>query len=207
MLHSLWVTKNIFSCNSFFNVYFIVYVIIVVPIFPPITPTQKPHSLWQSSHHCSYPWVMPVSSLATPFPILYFTSPLLFCSYLFEFLNPLTSSPIPIYPSPIWHPSNALRIHESVSTLVCLVCFLDSVVDRHVFIAIFLFIVLIFVSPQQREPPWLFSAGCYVLGWSPRWLAVFGSPIWGPTFIPLKRKLPQPPCCLCHCPCVWGPPL
>ena len=39
---------------------------------------------------------------------------------------------------------NVLCIHDSVSVLVCLVCFLDSIVDRCVFIAILLFIVLIF---------------------------------------------------------------
>ena len=32
------------------------------------------HSLRQSPHHCSCPWVMSVSSLAAPFPVLYFTS-------------------------------------------------------------------------------------------------------------------------------------
>ena len=60
------------------------------------TLPSTPHSLRQSLHHCSYPWVMSVSSLATPFPIPYFTSPWLFCNYLFLFhnsLNVLTNSP------------------------------------------------------------------------------------------------------------------
>ena len=37
---------------------------------------------------------------------------------------------------------NAFCINDSVSDLVCLVCFLDSIVNRFVFFAIFLFIVL-----------------------------------------------------------------
>ena len=64
---------------------------------PPL-PTM-PNSLRQFPHHCSCPWVMPVSSWATPFPILYFTSLWLFCNYLFVILNPLpfTHSPKPSY--------------------------------------------------------------------------------------------------------------
>ena len=50
-------------------------------------------------------WVMHISSLATPFPILYFTSTQLFCNYLFTLLNPLTSSLIPPCTPPIWQPS------------------------------------------------------------------------------------------------------
>ena len=75
--------------------------------FPPLRapPLSSLHSLRQSSHHCSYPWVMHISSLASPFPLLYFTSPSLFCNCLFVLLNPLTSSPTPLHPSPIWQPS------------------------------------------------------------------------------------------------------
>ena len=42
------------------------------PNFPPLPPST--HSLRQSPHHCSCPWIIPINSLATPFPILYFTS-------------------------------------------------------------------------------------------------------------------------------------
>ena len=65
-----------------------------LPLCAP--PPSIPHSLRQSPHHCSCPWVMCISSLATAFPLLYFTSPWLFCTYLFVFLNPLTTSPIPL---------------------------------------------------------------------------------------------------------------
>ena len=83
------------------------------PLCPPLPST--PHSLKQSPHHFSYQWVMQISSLATPFPALYFTSPWLFYNYLFVLLNPLTSSPQHILPHlflhthphtpPIWKPS------------------------------------------------------------------------------------------------------
>ena len=114
--------------------------------FSPCPPTPStPNSLRQSPHHCSCPWVMQISSSATPFPILYFTSTWQFCNYLFVLLNLLTSSTIPPHRIPSGKHQNALCIHDSVSTLlVGLVCFLDSIVNRYVFIAILLFIVLIF---------------------------------------------------------------
>ena len=70
---------------------------------PP--PPSTPSSFRQSPHHCSCPWVMGISSLATSLPILYFTSPWLFCNYLFVLLNPFTSLPIPTRYPPIWEPS------------------------------------------------------------------------------------------------------
>ena len=67
------------------------------PLCPP--PPSTPYFFRQSPHHCSCPWVMHISSLASPFPILYFRSPWLYCNYLFVF-NPLTSSPILPFPLP-----------------------------------------------------------------------------------------------------------
>ena len=64
---------------------------------PP--PSSTYHCLRQSPHHCSCPWVMHISFLATPFPILYCISPWLFCNYLFVLLNALTFSPTPPHPS------------------------------------------------------------------------------------------------------------
>ena len=110
------------------------------PLCP--SPPSIPHSLRQSPHLCSCPWIMHISSLATLFLILYFTSPWLFCNYLFVLLNPLTSSPIPTQSLPSGNLQNALCNHNSV--LFCLVCFFGSIVVRYVFVAILLFIVLIF---------------------------------------------------------------
>ena len=86
--------------------YFNEYAITVVPICHPLPllhPALPTHS--GNSHHCSCPCFMYISSLSTTFPILYFTSPWLFCNYLFVLLNLFTSSPILPLPLPIWHPS------------------------------------------------------------------------------------------------------
>ena len=77
--------------------YFILlnYTLLQLFQFPPFCPPlpRTPHSLRPSPHHCSCPWVIYISSLAAPFPILYFTSPWLFCIYLLVLLTPLTHSP------------------------------------------------------------------------------------------------------------------
>ena len=116
---ALLVTKD---WNSFFlyflKLYFTDYASTVVLIFPPLpAPSSTPHSLRQSIHLCSCPWVMHVSSLATPFPILYFTSPWLFCNYIFVLLNPFTSSPIP--PQPPSHLATLQML--SISVILTLV--------------------------------------------------------------------------------------
>ena len=65
----------------------------------------------------------------------------LFCSYHFILLHPCTFSVIPL---PSGNPPNDLSIYNFVSILlVCLICFLDSVVGSCEFISILLFIVLI----------------------------------------------------------------
>ena len=64
--------------------------------FSPFAPLHP--SLRQSSHNCSCPWVMHISPLPAPLPVLYFTSPRLFFNYLFVLLNPLTSSPVSSIP-------------------------------------------------------------------------------------------------------------
>ena len=91
---------------------------------PPSTPTPSgnPHPIVHIRGSC-------LGFLATPFPILYFTTLWLFCNYLFVFLNPLTSSPIPLYHTQSGNHQNPLCIHDSVSVLlVCLVCFLDLLI-------------------------------------------------------------------------------
>ena len=104
-LVSIWILRFV----SF--IYFLRYILLIILLqlswFFLLCPSphRTPHSLRQFPHHCSCPWVMRISSLATPFPILCFTSPWLFCNYLFILPSPLTSSPIPPHPSPIWQPS------------------------------------------------------------------------------------------------------
>ena len=84
---------------------------------------------------------MHISSLAFPFPILFLTSP---------YFVP-TNYALSLYLFPHSLPSPSLLItlqmisHNPLSVLlICLVWFLDSVVDSYVFIAILMFIVLIF---------------------------------------------------------------
>ena len=140
---TLLLYTHVYIVFTFLKLHWLCYYSFNFPLLPP--SMQQPHSLRQTWYHCSCPWVMCISPLATPFPILCFTSPWLFCNYLFVLLNPLTSSPISLQSPPIWQTSKSLCIHESVSVLlVCLVSFLDSIVDRFVFFAILLFIVSIF---------------------------------------------------------------
>ena len=140
------ITWNLIIWSYFSNYFFIDYAITVVLIFPLCTPsTQNPPLPQAIPHHCSCPWVMHISSLTTPCPILYFTSPWLFCTYLFVLLNPLNFSPIHPHSPPIWQPSKHSLYPWFCFCYSCLLsCFLDSVVVRFVFIAILLFIILIF---------------------------------------------------------------
>ena len=129
----------------FFKLYFICYAISCPDL--PLLP-NTPHSLTQSSRHCSCPWVMCISSLLTPFPVLYSTSLWLFCNYLFVLLNPLTSSSIsPTSPSHL-KTIKTLCIHDSVSALVCLLCFLDSMLKHMYFwhLTVHIFHLLLFLK-------------------------------------------------------------
>ena len=106
-LNSLMAEKySMYLCIiAFLKLYFNDYAITFSQFFSLCPLYQAPHSLRQSPHHCSCPWVMRISSLATLFSVLYFTSPWLFCIYLFVLLNPLTFSLIPLHSTPIWQPS------------------------------------------------------------------------------------------------------
>ena len=134
-----------------FLFYFLNYILLIMVLqlsqfFPLWSPSPStPHSLRQAPHHCSCPRAIRISSLATPFPTLYFTSPWLFCNYLFVLLNTLTSSSFSYTPSYLATIKMLSHVHDSVSVLLdSLACFLDSIVDNYVFFAILLFIVLIF---------------------------------------------------------------
>ena len=77
---------------------------------------------------------MHVSSLDTPFPILYFTSPQLLYKYLSAFFNPFSVHSFPYTPLP---PATIKTLSISMIlsvALVCLVCFLDSIVDTMCFL-------------------------------------------------------------------------
>ena len=98
-------TMKIHTLGFYYFFYWLCYY--SCPNFSPVAPLHPapPYSLRPCPHHWSCPWVMCINSLATPFPVLYLTSPWLFCNYLLVLLNPFTSSPIPPHPSLIWRPS------------------------------------------------------------------------------------------------------
>ena len=128
----------------FFHFILLIMLLLLSWFFPLCSPsTQHPPLPQAIPHNFSCPWVMCISFLATPIPILYFTSPWLFCNYLFVLCNPLTSSCIPQTPIP----SGSHQMHPwfclCSSCLLSLFVFSDSIVDTYVFIAILLFIVLI----------------------------------------------------------------
>ena len=57
------------------------------PLYSPLPCTPPPSSIPPSLSLC--PWVIHISSLASPFPILFLTSPCLFCTYQVCFLLPV----------------------------------------------------------------------------------------------------------------------
>ena len=95
--------------------------------FPPFSPfaplcpvTSFPPAILPLS---SCPWVVHINSLASPFPILFLTSPCLFCTYHLCFLIPAPFPPFSPFPLPDDNPPNGLHIYDSVPVLfVYLVC-------------------------------------------------------------------------------------
>ena len=103
----------------FLNIFWLCYY--SFPTFPPLTPsTQQPHSLRQSPLS-SCPWVMHISFLATPLPILFLISSY-FVPINLYFLIPASFPPLSPFPRPNCNHPNYLHINHSVSVpLVCLV--------------------------------------------------------------------------------------
>ena len=115
------------------------------PYLPP-SPILRPlYYLWQSPHQCLCPWVMQICFLVTLFPMLYFHPYDYSVKTNLHFLIPSPFSSIPHNFHRSGNHQNFLCMYDFVSVLlVCLFCFLDSIVDRCVFIAILLFIFFIF---------------------------------------------------------------
>ena len=132
--------------DCFLKYIFLIMLLQLSQYFQPLpTSTQDPPSLQQPPCLSSCPWVVHISSLASPFPILFLTFPCLFCTYQLCFLFPVPFPPFFPFPLPADNPPNGLHTYDSVPVLVvCWVCFLDSVVDSCEFVVILLFIVLIF---------------------------------------------------------------
>ena len=130
---------SLIHIEYFFKLYFILYTITVVLIFPPLTPSAQHPSLPQAIPpplFMSMGHVYNFFGYSISYTVLYIPMAIL---YLFELLNPLTSSCITQHLPPIWQLSKHSCIHDSVSVLlVCLVCFLDSIVDKRVLISMLL---------------------------------------------------------------------
>ena len=118
-------------------------------LFIPLCPaTPLPPAFPTNLSSC--PWVVYISSLASPFPILFLTSPCLFCTHQLCFLFPVPFLPFSRHPLPADNPSCDLQFCDSVPVLVvclayCVFAFvLGLVVDSCEFVVILLFIFLIF---------------------------------------------------------------
>ena len=114
---------------------------------PPCTtpPTSIPLTPLSS---CS--WIIHISSLAYPFPILFLTSPCLFLTYHLCFVFPVPF--LPFFPLHLPTDNPPCDLHSCDSAPVLLVClvlaffffFLGSVVDICEFVVILQFVFFIF---------------------------------------------------------------
>ena len=119
------------------------------PLYFPLPYTPLPPSF---PHLSSCPWVIHISSLASLFPILFLTSPCLFCTYHLCFLFPAHFLPFSSFLSPL------ITLHViSISVILFLFqlfaqfvfVFLGSVVDSCQFVVILLFVFFIFFSQMS----------------------------------------------------------
>ena len=77
----------------FLNHFLLIMLVQLSQFFPLCVIHPATHR--PSPHHCSCPWVMHVSSLATPFPIIFFTSKSYSVTTYLYFLIPSPLHPFP----------------------------------------------------------------------------------------------------------------
>ena len=90
------------------------------PIFPPLPGTLISSNITPLPALSSCPWVIHVSSLASTFPILFLTSPCLFCAYHLCFFFPVPFPPFSLSPLPTDNLPCDLHFSDSVPVLVVL---------------------------------------------------------------------------------------
>ena len=96
------------------------------PIFTICFPsTLHHHSYLHSPPLCSCPWVIHISSLISPFPILFLTSPCLFCTYHLCFLFPVLYPPFFPLPIPTGNPPCDLHFCDFLPVIVCFIFFVQ----------------------------------------------------------------------------------
>ena len=110
----------IYFLNLFYLLCYYSCPIFSFPLSPSIQHLPLPSAFPYLS---SCPWVVHVSSLASPFPILFLTSPCLFSTYHLCCLFPFPT--FYSHPLPADNPPCDLHFYDSIPVLVvCLVCFL-----------------------------------------------------------------------------------
>ena len=143
-------SMHIYLFIYLFIIYFIDYAIIVVPLFSPLnSPPSCPYFPPSFPHLGFCLCVIHISTLASPFPILFSTFSCLFCTFHLCLLF-LVHFP-PFFPLPADNPPGDLDFCDSAPVLVvCIVfcfcfilVFLGSVVDSCEFVVILLFVFLI----------------------------------------------------------------
>ena len=91
----------------FFFKYILLIMLLQLSHFPPLFPLHPEHPLLPTVPlFSSCPWVTYITSLASPFPILFLTSPCLFSTYHLCYLfsvpfPPLSLSPFPVITLPV----------------------------------------------------------------------------------------------------------
>ena len=138
--------KNIFYCLCHYScpIYFLPFIPLCSA--PSLSPASLPLS--------SCPWVVSISSLASPFPILLLTSPCLFCTYHLCFLFPVPFPPFSPIPLPADNPPCECGLHfcDSIPVLVvCLISFgfffkVQSLIVVFVVILMFVFLIIFFLD-------------------------------------------------------------
>ena len=119
------------------------------PFYSPPPCTAPPPPAFSPLSSCL--WAIHISSLASPFPILFLTSPCLFCTYHLCFLFPVTFPPFSLSPSLL------ITLHViSISVILFLFQlfaqfvfgFLGLVIDgcEFVVILLLLFLILFFLD-------------------------------------------------------------
>ena len=136
-------TENAVGIFIFFKYILLIMLLQLSHFFLPFIPLYPVPSIPASFLHLSScPWVIHISSLATPFPILFLTFPCLVFAYHLCFLFPVL---FPCHSSPHthWKPSMWSLFLWFCSCSSCLLsfCFLSWVVDSYEFVVILLFIV------------------------------------------------------------------
>ena len=110
--------------GMFILIQFIYYANTVVPFSPLYSlPPCIPFPTCISPTLSSCPWVIHISSLASPFPILFLTSSCLFCTYHLCFLFPV--------PLPPFSPSPLITLHIIFISVILL---LFQLIAQYVFV-------------------------------------------------------------------------